>query len=150
VIVAVLDSYADIVASPCGPDGVFFCDTRDLSRLELPLNGEQPLLLGSNVREDNSILTVDLTPTYFSITNWSCRRMSCTSCSLSSRGVAPPISAYACIIMGRAPLRHRRIAFRCDRPTRHVVPAATRLTRTPSKRLSALTHKGAKGGLAAP
>ena len=58
---AVLDNYADIGATPGGPDGVFFCDTRYLSHLELLLNGEQPLLLGSNVRDDNSMLTVDLT-----------------------------------------------------------------------------------------
>ena len=44
-----------------GPDGIFFHDTRYLSHLELLLNGKQPLLLGSNVRDDNSILTVDLT-----------------------------------------------------------------------------------------
>ena len=58
---AVLDSHADIGAAPGGPDGIFFCDTRYLSHLEMLLNGQQPLLLGSNVRDDNSILTVDLT-----------------------------------------------------------------------------------------
>ena len=58
---AVLDSYADIGAAPGGPDGIFFCDTRYLSHLEMLLNGKQPLLLGSNVRDDNSMLTVDLT-----------------------------------------------------------------------------------------
>lgn len=58
---AVLDSYADIGALKGGPDGVFFCDTRHLSHLEMLLNGEQPLLLGSTVRDDNSILSVDLT-----------------------------------------------------------------------------------------
>jgi glycogen debranching enzyme len=58
---AVLDSYADIGAIAGGPDGLFFCDTRYLSHLEMLLNGEQPLLLGSTVRDDNSILTVDLT-----------------------------------------------------------------------------------------
>jgi glycogen debranching enzyme len=57
----VLDSHADIGATPGGPDGIFYCDTRHVSRLELLLNGQQPLLLGSNVRDDNSILTVDLT-----------------------------------------------------------------------------------------
>ena len=57
----VLDSHADIGATPGGPDGIFFCDTRHLSHLEMLLNGQQPLLLGSNVRDDNSILTVDLT-----------------------------------------------------------------------------------------
>ena len=58
---AVLDSHADIGATLGGPDGIFFCDTRYLSHLEMLLNGKQPLLLGSNVRDDNSILTVDLT-----------------------------------------------------------------------------------------
>ncbi len=58
---AILDSHADIGAAPGGTDGIFFCDTRYLSRLEILLNGEQPLLLGSAVRDDNSFLTVDLT-----------------------------------------------------------------------------------------
>ena len=58
---AVLDSFADIGAAAGGPDGIFFCDTRHLSHLELVLNGRQPLLLGSAVRDDNSFLTVDLT-----------------------------------------------------------------------------------------
>ncbi len=58
---AVLDSHADIGATAGGPDGIFFLDTRYLSRLEMLLNGTQPLLLGSNVRDDNSMLTVDLT-----------------------------------------------------------------------------------------
>jgi glycogen debranching enzyme len=58
---AVLDSFADIGATAGGPDGIFYCDTRYLSHLELLLNGHQPLMLGSNVRDDNSILTVDLT-----------------------------------------------------------------------------------------
>jgi glycogen debranching enzyme len=58
---AVLDSHGDIGASAGGPDGIFFKDTRYLSHLEMRLNGDQPLLLGSNVRDDNSTLTVDLT-----------------------------------------------------------------------------------------
>jgi glycogen debranching enzyme len=58
---AVLDSHADIGASPGGPDGIFFSDTRHLSNLEMLLNGMHPLLLGSNIRDDNSILSVDLT-----------------------------------------------------------------------------------------
>jgi glycogen debranching enzyme len=58
---AVLDSHADIGATPGGPDGIFYCDTRYLSHLEMRLNGNQPLLLGSAVRDDNSFLTVDLT-----------------------------------------------------------------------------------------
>ncbi len=57
----VVDSYGDIGASAGGPDGLFHCDTRFLSRLELTINQLQPLLLGSNVRDDNTLLTVDLT-----------------------------------------------------------------------------------------
>jgi glycogen debranching enzyme len=57
----VTDSHGDIGASTGDPDGLFHNDTRFLSRLELSLNGEQPLLLGSNVRDDNTMLAVDLT-----------------------------------------------------------------------------------------
>jgi glycogen debranching enzyme len=63
----VLDSHGDLGASAGGPDGLFHCDTRFLSHLELLLNGMQPLPLGSNVRDDNTLLTIDLTnpDTYF-------------------------------------------------------------------------------------
>jgi glycogen debranching enzyme len=57
----VLDSHGDIGASAGGPDGLFNADTRYLARLELLLDQVQPLLLGSNLRDDNSALTVDLT-----------------------------------------------------------------------------------------
>src|SRR5713101_6848318 len=57
----VLDSHGDIGASDGGPDGLFNADTRYLARLELVLEEVQPLLLGSNLRDDNSGLTVDLT-----------------------------------------------------------------------------------------
>jgi glycogen debranching enzyme len=57
----VLDSHGDIGASAGGPDGLFNCDTRYLARLELLFDEVQPLLLGSNLRDDNSALTVDLT-----------------------------------------------------------------------------------------
>ena len=57
----VLDSHGDIGASAGGPDGLFHGDTRFLSHLELVLDGMQPLLLGSNLRDDNTALTVDLT-----------------------------------------------------------------------------------------
>jgi glycogen debranching enzyme len=58
---AVLDSHGDIGASAGGPDGLFNADTRYLARLELVLDQVQPLLLGSNMRDDNTALTVDLT-----------------------------------------------------------------------------------------
>ena len=57
----VLDSHGDIGASAGGPDGLFSADTRYLARLELVLDEVQPLLLGSNLRDDNSALAVDLT-----------------------------------------------------------------------------------------
>ncbi len=57
----VLDSHGDIGASAGGPDGLFNADTRYLARLELVLDDVQPLLLGSNLRDDNSSLTIDLT-----------------------------------------------------------------------------------------
>jgi glycogen debranching enzyme len=56
----VLDSHGDIGASE-GTDGLFDRDTRFLSRLELRVNDAQPLLLGSNLRDDNAALVVDLT-----------------------------------------------------------------------------------------
>jgi glycogen debranching enzyme len=57
----VVDSHGDIGASAGGPDGLFHSDMRYLSRLELLVNGRQPLLLGSNLRDDNAVLAVDLT-----------------------------------------------------------------------------------------
>ncbi len=58
---AVFDAHGDVGASAGGPDGVFNHDTRFLSRLELLINGMQPLLLGATVRDDNVSMTVDLT-----------------------------------------------------------------------------------------
>jgi glycogen debranching enzyme len=57
----VLDSHGDIGASAGGTDGLFHADTRYLARLQLVFDGVQPLLLGSNLRDDNSSLTIDLT-----------------------------------------------------------------------------------------
>ena len=57
----VLDSHGDIGAVAGGPDGLFDHDTRFLSHLELSVNGAQPLLLGSTVKDDNLHLYVDLT-----------------------------------------------------------------------------------------
>src|SRR5918912_794237 len=57
----VVDSHGDIGASAGGSDGLFHADTRFLSHFELLLNGMQPLLLGSCLRDDNTLLTIDLT-----------------------------------------------------------------------------------------
>jgi hypothetical protein len=58
---AVLDNYGDIAATPGAPNGLFYQDTRYLSHLELLINENRPLLLGSNIHDDNSALFVDLT-----------------------------------------------------------------------------------------
>jgi len=62
----VLDSRGDIRngssgTSSDGSAGLFYEDTRHLSRLELLVNGEPPLLLGSTLRDDNSAFFIDLT-----------------------------------------------------------------------------------------
>jgi glycogen debranching enzyme len=63
----VIDTHGDIGTSAGGTDGLFYQDTRFLSRLQLLLNDAQPLLLGSNLRDDNAALVVDLTnPDLFS------------------------------------------------------------------------------------
>jgi glycogen debranching enzyme len=58
---AVLDSRGDVAAASGRSAGLFHLDTRYLSRLEVLINGMPPLLLGSNLRDDNSALFVDLT-----------------------------------------------------------------------------------------
>ncbi len=57
----VLDSRGDIAAASGRSAGLFHVDTRYLSRFEVLVNGAPPLLLGSNLRDDNSSLVVDLT-----------------------------------------------------------------------------------------
>src|SRR5437899_12933480 len=57
----VIDAHGDIGAAAGTSDGLFHRDTRFLSRLELRVNGMQPLLLGSNMGEDNAIFSADLT-----------------------------------------------------------------------------------------
>jgi glycogen debranching enzyme len=57
----VVDAHGDMGASAGGSDGLFHRDTRFLSRFEVLVNGMQLLLLGSNLRDDNAILKVDLT-----------------------------------------------------------------------------------------
>lgn len=57
----VVDDHGDVGAVGGGPDGLFHQDTRFLSRLELRVNGREPLSLGSSARDDSSVLTTDLT-----------------------------------------------------------------------------------------
>jgi len=62
---AVLDRYGDIEPTGLGEQGLYHEGTRFLSRLEVRLDGQRPLLLSSTVKDDNSFLAVDLTNGYF-------------------------------------------------------------------------------------
>ncbi|HEX4328826.1 MAG TPA: amylo-alpha-1,6-glucosidase [Burkholderiales bacterium] len=57
---ALFDRFGDIERIGSGEQGLYHEGTRYLSRLDLRLNGERPLLLNSSVRQDNCLLTVDL------------------------------------------------------------------------------------------
>jgi glycogen debranching enzyme len=58
---AVFNRFGDI--EPVGPSqfGLFHAECRHLSRFTVQVNGRQPLLLSSTIREDNAFLSVDLT-----------------------------------------------------------------------------------------
>lgn len=59
---AVFDRYGDIHALGHSEQGIYHQDTRFLSRLDLRLaDGRRPVLLNSTIKQDNSLLTVDLT-----------------------------------------------------------------------------------------
>src|SRR5262245_48038085 len=58
---AVFDSHGDIGASAGGEDGLFDCDTRYLSHLEMLINASRPLLLHSAIDDHNLNYYVDLT-----------------------------------------------------------------------------------------
>jgi glycogen debranching enzyme len=58
---AVLDRAGNIQQIGLGEQGLYHDGARHLSRLEMRLQGRRPLLLSSTVREDNAMLTVDLT-----------------------------------------------------------------------------------------
>ena len=58
---AVFDRYGDIQPLGMGEQGVYHQGTRFLSRLLLSLGGARPLLLSSNVKENNTLLVVNLT-----------------------------------------------------------------------------------------
>lgn len=58
---AVLDSRGDIGATSNTVEGIFFRDTRFLSRMELRLEGQRLLLLNSETHDNRAALSVDLT-----------------------------------------------------------------------------------------
>ncbi len=58
---AVFDHNGDILSGHGSPEGLFHRDTRHLSHIDLVLGGARPMLLGSTLRDDNAVLTCDLT-----------------------------------------------------------------------------------------
>ena len=58
---AVFDRHGDIGPLGVGVQGLYHQGTRFLSRLELRLGNDRPMLLSSTVTNDNALLTVDLT-----------------------------------------------------------------------------------------
>lgn len=57
----VFDRYGDIQPVGHGTQGLYHEGTRFLSREELFLNNDRPMLLSSTIKEDNALLAVDLT-----------------------------------------------------------------------------------------
>src|SRR3954465_10514998 len=58
---AIFDRYGDIQPYWSGEQGLFHRDTRYISKSDLRICGARPLLLSSSVRDDNMVLSVDLT-----------------------------------------------------------------------------------------
>ncbi len=57
---AVFDAAGDVLGGQGSSDGVYHRDTRHLSRLDMLVGGERPMLLSSILRDDNAELTCDL------------------------------------------------------------------------------------------
>lgn len=58
---AVFDRSGDIQPVGVGQQGIFYKESRHLSRFELRICGVRPLLLSSTIREDNVVFAIDLT-----------------------------------------------------------------------------------------
>ena len=58
---AVFDHNGDAIGAPGSTDGIYHRDTRYLSHLFLTIDGQRPILLSSTVRDNNAMLTCDLT-----------------------------------------------------------------------------------------
>src|SRR6187401_3570375 len=57
----VFDPNGDSVAGPGSPEGLYHRDTRHLSHFLITIDGQRPMLLSSTLRDDNAMLTCDLT-----------------------------------------------------------------------------------------
>jgi glycogen debranching enzyme len=66
---AVFDHLGNIEQTGLGEQGLYHEGTRYLSRFRVLVEGAPPLLLSSTVRNDNSLLIVDLTNPDFSVSN---------------------------------------------------------------------------------
>lgn len=63
---AVFDRSGDAHVIGLGEQGIFFEGTRYLSKMELTIEGMRPVLLNSTIKNNNTLLTVDLTnPTLY-------------------------------------------------------------------------------------
>jgi glycogen debranching enzyme len=58
---AVFNAFGDIASSGPGEHGIYHLGIRHLARWETRVGGHWPLLLSSTVREDNDVLSIDLT-----------------------------------------------------------------------------------------
>jgi glycogen debranching enzyme len=56
----VFNRFGDLEAFGAAKFGLFYCETRHLSRFTLRLNRHEPMLLSSTIREENGFLAVDL------------------------------------------------------------------------------------------
>src|SRR5436309_7839772 len=59
----IFDRWGDIKQIGSGSQGIYHQGTRFISEMELELNHYRPMLLSSNVKSENEILSVDLTNT---------------------------------------------------------------------------------------
>src|SRR5215469_2962941 len=57
---AVFDDNGDVAGGILGPAGLYYRDTRHLSHFVVSIDGVPPLLLSSNLQDDNAVLSVDL------------------------------------------------------------------------------------------
>jgi glycogen debranching enzyme len=74
---AVFDRAGDFHPIGRGQQGLYHDGTRFLSRLELRIDGERPILLSSTVTEENAMVTVDLTNPRLVLSDGSALRHDC-------------------------------------------------------------------------
>jgi glycogen debranching enzyme len=58
---AIFDRFGDTQSNGAGEQGIYHQGTRFLSHSDFEINGQRPMMLNSTVRDDDSLLAVDLT-----------------------------------------------------------------------------------------